>query len=495
MRGEFDQWVAQSGAPRIKVSRAEARPEGEGYVLTALLEQVQPGGPYRLRIPVAVTMGGLARADQRVVVMEAKRVELKIRVPARPLRVDIDPEFDMFRRLDREEIPPALTQAFGAKEMLVVLPSAASDGLLQAYREFAQSLSHSGPDVVEVKFDREVEEIPWDRAVTILGWGNLFQREIASVLSGYDVTIDQRGVHIGQTEIPRENHSVVLTARHPENKDLSLTWVASDLPEALPGLGRKLPHYHKYSYLGFEGKEPANMAKGRWPVIDSPMTVFLPLRDGTIPKVEMGELASREPLAILPPVFSRKRMMETIRFLSSDTLRGRGVGTEGLDRAAEFIAERFQEAGLKPAGDGEGGYFQIWEGRGGEPERKVRMRNVIGVIPGEMPDREGPMTATLRPAGEAEIIQKREQQVSLGTIPDFAFSGDGYRLSGVVRGSPAEACGLKQGDVIVRIGSSAVRDVRDLSDILKSLNPRDRITITFLREGEEMIVVAEVVEK
>src|SRR5208283_5051719 len=41
-------------------------------------------------------------------------------------------------------------------------------------------------------------------------------------------------------------------------------------------------------------------------------------------------------------VFSRKRMMETVRFLSSDDLAGRGFGTPGLDKAADKIAKQFR---------------------------------------------------------------------------------------------------------------------------------------------------------
>jgi hypothetical protein len=296
LKGEFNQWVVKTGAPMIKVSQTKTWTEGDGYSLMALIEQIQPGEAYLLRIPVAITMEGQDRAFQSVVEMGEKRKELKIRVPARPLRLDVDPEFDLFRRLDREEIPPALTRAFGAKRMLIILPSSAGNPLLQAYQRFSKSFSRSGPDEVEVRLDKEVEKLPSDRAVTILGWENRFYNKIVSALSGYDVMINQKGVQIGRVKIPRENNSVVLTARHPKNKGLSLIWIATDLPDALTGLGRKLPHYHKYSYLGFEGNEPANVAKGRWPVLDSPMTVFIPLKDGTTQKVEMGKLAHREPL-------------------------------------------------------------------------------------------------------------------------------------------------------------------------------------------------------
>ena len=74
-------------------------------------------------------------------------------------------------------------------------------------------------------------------------------------------------------------------------------FIASDKAEALRGLGRKLPHYHKYSYLGFEGDEPENIAKGRWPILDSPMTAIFPSKDGKLVKVGMGMLAPGKPLA------------------------------------------------------------------------------------------------------------------------------------------------------------------------------------------------------
>ena len=44
---------------------------------------------------------------------------------------------------------------------------------------------------------------------------------------------------------------------------------------------------------------------------------------------------------------SESRLRESVTHLASDALEGRGVGTEGLDKAAEFIARRFGELGLR----------------------------------------------------------------------------------------------------------------------------------------------------
>jgi len=231
-----------------------------------------------------------------VVNMENMRLDLKVLLPSRPLRIDVDPQFDLFRRLKRDEVPPAISQALGAKKMVVILPSLEKGHLLTAYRRLAKALASSGPDEVEVKFDTEMEKLPSDSAVAIMGWKNRFLISMISALSPYEVVTNQEGIRIEKTEIPRENHSVVLTGRNPENKDMCWMFIASDKTEPLKGLSRKLPHYHKYSYLGFKGDEPENIAKGRWPVLDSPMTTFFPAKDSRLLKVEMGILAPRKPL-------------------------------------------------------------------------------------------------------------------------------------------------------------------------------------------------------
>ncbi|MFQ5791993.1 MAG: M28 family peptidase [Acidobacteriota bacterium] len=54
---------------------------------------------------------------------------------------------------------------------------------------------------------------------------------------------------------------------------------------------------------------------------------------------------------------SARAGMEHVRFLAADRLAGRGNGKEGLEEAARYIADRFEEFGLEPAGDS-GSYFQ-----------------------------------------------------------------------------------------------------------------------------------------
>ena len=72
-----------------------------------------------------------------------------------------------------------------------------------------------------------------------------------------------------------------------------------------------------------------------------------------------------------------KAYIEHVKFLASDDLEGRGNGSRGLENAAEYIAARFREAGLEPAGDA-GSYFQRFEmttGMSLEPGNSVTLHS------------------------------------------------------------------------------------------------------------------------
>ena len=381
LEGFFKQWIEEQGAPQLVITKVQARRDNESYILSLDIEQAQTGKSYNLRIPIAITLEGHEQAYQTVVSMDRKNIDIQIPLNARPMRVDVDPEFDLFRRLDRNEIPPAISQALGAKRMLMILPSAADDKLLEAYKSCAKSLSKVGPDEVEIKLDSEVKRHPGEPAVVVFGWENRFFDKFSATLSGYDFSVLPSAVTFEKKQIPKENHSFVISAREPDNSNTALMLIASDTAEALSGLCRKLPHYHKYSYLGFKGSEPENIVKGRWQALHSPMTVFIQDENGKIQKVEMGKLNKRQPLVTMQSDFSGERMMDTIKFLSSAELKGRGSGTEEIERAAEYIANKFSGAGLVPAGEINESYFQTWKEKDG-PVRK----NIIGVIPGNKPD-------------------------------------------------------------------------------------------------------------
>ena len=60
------------------------------------------------------------------------------------------------------------------------------------------------------------------------------------------------------------------------------------------------------------------------------------------------------------PAIDADRLLDHVRFLASDDLKGRGDGSPELNRAAEYVARQFNDIGLRPGGDGQG-WFQPFE--------------------------------------------------------------------------------------------------------------------------------------
>ncbi len=62
---------------------------------------------------------------------------------------------------------------------------------------------------------------------------------------------------------------------------------------------------------------------------------------------------------------------------------------------------------------------------------------------------------------------------------------EGALVASVVAGGPAEKAGIKQGDVIVRVGDKKVRDGNALRNRISSTLPGTRVALTVLRGGHE----------
>ena len=377
----FEQWLTRTGAPELVVNNVSVISNDTGWVLQGLLEQKQAGEAYEISVPLAVSMEGQDDAFQTNISMTGKQQPFTIELRAKPLRLDVDPEFDLFRRVSRAEIPPALSQAFGADQVLLVLPSKASPETKSAYEALAASWENSRFGSVDVKYDEALAALPDDKSVWLLGGNNRFADQVVKALESVGVKREGRQVIVGKNSYNPTNDSIVMTARRHSTDQHALVWLAADRAGAIPGLARKLPHYRKYSYLVFSGDEPTNQLKGQWPVIESPLSISF---GDTL--INQATLTSRQPLARLPALFDASRMFENVKILASAKMEGRGLASIGLDRTADYIAKEFREAGLEPGYPTSESYFQQWTDYVAGLDRDVKMTNVIGFIPGRNPD-------------------------------------------------------------------------------------------------------------
>jgi len=120
---------------------------------------------------------------------------------------------------------------------------------------------------------------------------------------------------------------------------------------------------------------------------------------------------------------------------------------------------------------------------------------------GEHPDKEGVayLGVKYRPARPIRVLQgermpfvwphggslPHEEFFFQMPTPDGEFHGQGTLVRHVDEDSPAEAAGLRQGDLITAIDGSPVKGPRDLSDAIAEHAPGDEVTLTVSSLGED----------
>ncbi len=96
--------------------------------------------------------------------------------------------------------------------------------------------------------------------------------------------------------------------------------------------------------------------------------------------------------------------------------------------------------------------------------------------------------------GKLAFTKTRETQsttsarfsVTMGIMPDYAFSGNGVRADGISEGRPAQKAGLKTGDVIIQLGEYPVFSVENYMQVLGKFKKGDK-TIVKVKRGNETI--------
>lgn len=75
---------------------------------------------------------------------------------------------------------------------------------------------------------------------------------------------------------------------------------------------------------------------------------------------------------------------------------------------------------------------------------------------------------------------------TLGVLPDYSYSGDGFRIQGVRTGEPAEQGGMQDGDVIIQMGGTEISDIYDYMEKLSEFEEGEQLNVTVRRDGEEV---------
>lgn len=256
----FEQWVYHSGAPRFFLDAVRLQSDGSQWKVTGRIVQNEP----YFRFPLTLDLeAGKHRIDRRIEVA-GHATAFEITAGERPQKLIADPDYDILRRLYSAEIPPAVNALKGAPSVLIVLPDPANLELKQAAATLAVSLGLANYEfVAEREVDRK--QLP-EKDVLVIGHPrteDLLQKMPP------EVTIQSTSFSLNAVlyDRPEDVFFGVFHHPHSENRIVALFLPLSS--RDADGVAAKITHYGKYSYLAFRGGQ--NLAKGVWPVENSPL--------------------------------------------------------------------------------------------------------------------------------------------------------------------------------------------------------------------------------
>ena len=225
LAGFFKQWIDRPGAPSLRLAEAVA----DGRKVTVKLQQLEPS--WRLRVPLRVETE--AGVESHVVDMSEAAQSVTVTVGAKPLKVQVDPEHDIFRRLETGETPLILRD-FTLRRRVATLTLGGP-----AEREAAETLAAAlfADDVAPVN---AAAAAVGDEPLAVIGPS----REVTEFLNrlGVKSPLAASARVTGRAWTGRTRSGRAILAAE-----------ANDA-ESLAGMARPLPHYRRESWITFNGR-------------------------------------------------------------------------------------------------------------------------------------------------------------------------------------------------------------------------------------------------
>ena len=263
LQGFFEQWTKRVGAPGLKISNIEQHRNKDGHIIELTIEQT--GDIYNLQVPISLWNKDDGLHHQDIVNIDKKKTSIKLNSAKEIATLQIDPQFDVFRRLEQSEIPAALSQGFGSAKIAIILP-AKTNSHYSEFKNLAQNWRQTQSGQWNILDSENLKILPSHEAVWILGADNKFKDTFKKMLPA-TVQLNKSVAKIDDKTYSLKTHSFVGCRKNTQ----TICMISENSKDTIGNLARKLPHYHKYGFLVFQGDESKNVEKGSWVAENSPL--------------------------------------------------------------------------------------------------------------------------------------------------------------------------------------------------------------------------------
>jgi len=272
LRWFFAQWVEQDGVPVLSLSEAVARPVADGPAQTFQLEAtiVQSNRPFRLPLQLVIRMEG-DREHVLTVPLRSLRETISTTLPARPITIDLDPEFMTFRRIARQSLPPVLNHYVIDRRRSVLTaftdepehPSPFRDVITRIEAQEQQKPIGERTVIASMTQDGL---LPQEGSVLVLGSPDS-RSGIQSILArhcGERVILDDKGVTVMGTAHEGPGLALLVSCHLVDRPGSVVTVLYAATQQAVAKVARLLFFYGWNSFVLF--KDGAVVTRGDWPL-------------------------------------------------------------------------------------------------------------------------------------------------------------------------------------------------------------------------------------
>lgn len=226
----FRQWVEEVGIPDLEISDPELHYRGAKAVIS--FNVMQNGRRFRLFLPVAVKLrDGEVRKVFEIEPVPKTSVEIEIGAENTPLTLIIDDQYDLFRVLADEEVPPLISRLLRDDQKIFVIPRDKED----VSADLSEYLIQQG----------FTERKEGDLSYETIRSGSL-------LIPGFGTTAVKR--LFGKLGERTDDFSLI-TRQNPFNKRGVIAVIDGTAETEFPLYMRLLPDFANYSDLSFQGKK------------------------------------------------------------------------------------------------------------------------------------------------------------------------------------------------------------------------------------------------
>jgi len=220
----FKQWIEATGIPELHLESVHTRETNKTVEVKVTISQ-QPVA-YSLYVPLSFYYPDGSKTDHLLWVTK-KTDTLTISLDRRPVKMIIDENYDLMRKLSTDEFPPVLARLIGDERIIVALPSRNAE----TYEEIINTFNERGAvakDAATIN-DSDIKT----SSLVILGDNNPVSKKLYG-------------------EIKEEGGFSVRIKENPFNREKVVGIFNGKSTAEVHAAFGKIYHYGKYSFLSFD---------------------------------------------------------------------------------------------------------------------------------------------------------------------------------------------------------------------------------------------------